>query len=425
MQILEIKNFGPLKDVAITLNQFNIIIGPQASGKSTINKLIYFFVAIVKEELIAIINENLKFKTTRNIEEIFTEKLQEKFYDLFGDMAIQKNYSIKFTYNNEIYIELNLKEPLNLVFKFSERLNSLILDVPKTTKEISNLSDEADYYTQIESLYNHFSVYFDWFSSSFIIPAGRIYLSNFSDAIREQIFRYALKTGKFNKQNHIIDLTLESFIEHITFLRENHNSINHINHNQNGTLHYIDDFELIANSILKGKYIRIADIDHLKLNEELTIKLNLASSGQQEAVWIILHLKHLLLNINHSMSIIEEPEAHLFPETQYDIIKLIALTANATHSSFCISTHSPYLLTAFNNLMYAHVVGQKFKSEVETLFIEKLWIDPSKISVYELSNGTLTPIIDTENNLILVEKLDSASDYINNDYETLCNIFYQ
>ena len=39
MTKLIIKNIGPIKDVDINLNKVNVIIGPQSSGKSTINKI--------------------------------------------------------------------------------------------------------------------------------------------------------------------------------------------------------------------------------------------------------------------------------------------------------------------------------------------------------------------------------------------------
>ncbi|MBO8485722.1 MAG: AAA family ATPase, partial [Bacteroidetes bacterium] len=39
MPRLSIKNIGPIKEVDIILNKINLIIGPQSSGKSTINKI--------------------------------------------------------------------------------------------------------------------------------------------------------------------------------------------------------------------------------------------------------------------------------------------------------------------------------------------------------------------------------------------------
>ena len=39
MAKLIIRNVGPIKDINIELNKINVIIGPQSSGKSTINKI--------------------------------------------------------------------------------------------------------------------------------------------------------------------------------------------------------------------------------------------------------------------------------------------------------------------------------------------------------------------------------------------------
>ncbi|MCR5456052.1 MAG: ATP-binding protein [Bacteroidales bacterium] len=43
MNKIEIYNFGPIKDATIDIKPMLVLIGPQASGKSTIAKLIFFF----------------------------------------------------------------------------------------------------------------------------------------------------------------------------------------------------------------------------------------------------------------------------------------------------------------------------------------------------------------------------------------------
>ncbi len=50
-QEIEIKNFGPLKEVQIEINNLLILTGEQASGKSTLAKCIYFFKYIPEEIL--------------------------------------------------------------------------------------------------------------------------------------------------------------------------------------------------------------------------------------------------------------------------------------------------------------------------------------------------------------------------------------
>jgi len=42
MQRLIIKNFGSIKDLDMEIKDFMVFIGPQASGKSTIAKAVYF-----------------------------------------------------------------------------------------------------------------------------------------------------------------------------------------------------------------------------------------------------------------------------------------------------------------------------------------------------------------------------------------------
>jgi predicted ATPase len=37
---LKIRDFGPIRDLNLAINKFNILIGPQASGKSTIAKVL-------------------------------------------------------------------------------------------------------------------------------------------------------------------------------------------------------------------------------------------------------------------------------------------------------------------------------------------------------------------------------------------------
>jgi predicted ATPase len=53
--------------------------------------------------------------------------------------------------------------------------------------------------------------------------------------------------------------------------------------------------------------------------------------------------------------VVEEPEAYLFPVAQKQIIDLIALLANQNENQVIVTTHSPYILSSFNNLLYAYI----------------------------------------------------------------------
>ncbi len=49
MEQLVINNFGGIKNISLDINTINIIIGPQASGKSIIVKLLFFFKSFLGE----------------------------------------------------------------------------------------------------------------------------------------------------------------------------------------------------------------------------------------------------------------------------------------------------------------------------------------------------------------------------------------
>ena len=56
--------------------------------------------------------------------------------------------------------------------------------------------------------------------------------------------------------------------------------------------------------------------ERLQVSEDRYVKINFASSGQKEAVWILNVVFYYLLNNKKTFFIIEEPESHLFPDAQ-------------------------------------------------------------------------------------------------------------
>ena len=49
MQRIIVKNFGPLKDIDLEIKDYMVFLGPQASGKSTLAKLIYGFKEVIRK----------------------------------------------------------------------------------------------------------------------------------------------------------------------------------------------------------------------------------------------------------------------------------------------------------------------------------------------------------------------------------------
>jgi predicted ATP-binding protein involved in virulence len=127
---------------------------------------------------------------------------------------------------------------------------------------------------------------------------------------------------------------------------------------------------------------------------------------------------------------IEEPEAHLFPISQKQIISLIATIYNAIGYSFFITTHSPYILTAINNLVVGQDAYDKANGDTEKLNrLENVLpadelIRLEDVSAYTLNKGKLESIIDMENRLIGSNLLDSVSDEFEAAFGVATDILY-
>jgi hypothetical protein len=102
------------------------------------------------------------------------------------------------------------------------------------------------------------------------------------------------------------------------------------------------------------------------------------------------------------------------------------------------STHSPYVLSSFNNLLYAHKVSvQILKQKVAEygnydsaiLYLEQNFetvfpavINPKSFSAYQISNGGADQIINRETGLIDDNFIDQASDEMGDDFDKLMEL---
>jgi predicted ATP-dependent endonuclease of OLD family len=235
------------------------------------------------------------------------------------------------------------------------------------------------------------------------------------------------------KNPDTLDYFTQSFVERINLLKTYFtDDLNTLIENKEISLDIGSDLsELLQNlltKILKGEYRFNADRDKERIyfNNNQYVKLQYASSGQQESVWILLLILRYILDKTSVFMVFEEPEAHLYPETQSDIVELIGLLANLYNNQIIITTHSPYILSSFNNLLYAYQVGTRKvgdeREAVESIVNSKSWINPDRISAYFISENGYKSIIDPELKLIQAEKIDSASSIINDKFNDLFNL---
>lgn len=93
-----------------------------------------------------------------------------------------------------------------------------------------------------------------------------------------------------------------------------------------------------------------------------------------------------------------------------------------------MTTHSPYILTAINNLLLAHstfnTVSQNLKNKVNNLVSQELFIDFKNIAAYSIQNGKVEKILEKDNQLISTNIIDSVSDIFNEEFDDLLTLKY-
>jgi AAA15 family ATPase/GTPase len=88
---LIIKNFAGIQELEIEIKRINILIGPQASGKSICAKLLFYFKNFVWEILSTVENE----KTKRDLDSNYSKTFEEYFPpDSWGNYDFLIRYEI-------------------------------------------------------------------------------------------------------------------------------------------------------------------------------------------------------------------------------------------------------------------------------------------------------------------------------------------
>jgi len=459
MQKIYIKNFGPIKEAEIEINRLLVIIGEQATGKSTISKLIYFFKSLGDDLF------NQFYKSEREFLDI-TEDLiipiREKYYDIFGSTFHLPQFEIRYYFSADKWLLLTLDaETKKLRPEFSSdfmcndfkndlrNVKQSIKNVERKIKSTNNLHEqlalEQEKLKLIQELSNLINKAFEnKQNDSLYVIAGRNATVGYSALFEKYLFaslqtkieenrKQAFKT----KEQTIDETLLLKFIERVLKVKGLFEKYN----NTAGLINSLPDNATNINvlriteqkmlQILKGKY-RIDSFGEKIMHENNKyVYLNNASSGQQEIIRILQDIFIVLYEKQKAFRIIEEPEAHLFPLAQKHIVELFALLINQnTENQIIITTHSPYIITAINNLLFAKRVvdaNNEVENEVENIIPSAYHLESSWLSAYSLSknNTYCENILNDKTGLIKQTYLDSVSDLLGSDFTNLYNLHKQ
>ncbi|GGA17950.1 hypothetical protein GCM10008018_72520 [Paenibacillus marchantiophytorum] len=433
MQKIIIKNFGPIRELEFNLNKFQIFFGPQASGKSTLSKSVYYFKSI-RDEIYEYIANHLQTDRDRVLSyNNIIYKLNTRFRSLFGFNYLQGNFFMEFNYRDEYFLKLKRVNNRDINFNFSKPFSSdlnRIISLVNSYKE--QLSKEK---RKRESLRSILGVHHRSFLNKIkymlndtfgddrevlYIPAGRSLISTLSNKL--------FLLFQISEHDRNVDSLIREFSEKIMDTRDYFDrDINELIYEKEGSTDDVDYkrkyfmFVEILRNILGGDYRFIEGKDRFYINQRNYIPLNFASSGQQESVWILYLMIYYYLENKDCFIVIEEPEAHLFPKAQRDMLMAISLFVNNKNNQCIITTHSPYLVSSMNNLLYSQHINKMY-GRSDLAIDQEFWIDPQSVVALFLSKGSVENMMDDETMLLTSKYIDTVSELNSDEFEAMYRI---
>lgn len=390
MKHLVIRHFGPIKEADMDLRRVNIIIGPQSSGKSTILK-IACFCDWMERQIELTQNPDKYCDSNFFIENLIgfhklEGYLQQETYIRYENDAVSFDYSEK---NKKCTFKWNEAKRwkykrTKIAYIPAER--NLVAAIPNWYQVNMNKDNILDFMKEWEFARKAF------LKGEQILDLPVKYEYN----AYNQGDRIKLENGKE------LDLTVASSgLQALTPL-------------------YVM-LRYLTSEYYKEAHTNVEQ-DMLRQNLHKVVAKECAGLTKGEQQNII----DTILTPHHTDLFVEEPEAHIFPSTQksfvYSLVEM--LNGNVQHTCF-LATHSPYILTAFNNIILAGetmAMSKEKADKVSVIMPKRQTLCYDEVAAFEMSNGRNHSIMDEDFRLISADAIDAASQEISNDFDYLLNI---
>lgn len=423
MRKLTVKNFSVIKDAELEFGKITVLIGPQASGKSLLCRLAFFFQQVVEEQAEEAIKASEEF-------EQFRQRVNDRFLFWFGfDPIATQSSEIRYCAGS-FTVSLTLERQ----------------GVSGGARVQWDFSPEfQDCYKLVWGKLNNEKVRRE------SLPNPKYFASEIRDKLSElrgqqspEVYSYIPSTRSFFLSIHQAIFGTAGRLDDIQLrFSQDFNYGFESRIPKPGLDHPLTQWiNAESERLLQGKVIAMGSDFHFMATDGRTLTLPVLSSGTQELLPLMTCLREYVaasasvekaLNLSHALHkrlfFLEEPESNVFPSTQYDLVRIFARMANepALDAYWVITTHSPYILSAFGNLLKAGKVGAQSAENhaaVEKTVAEKYWIKNSDFAAYKIENGALTSIFDKETGQIDGDYLDNVSSDIAEEFGQLLEIQY-
>lgn len=419
---LVVNDFSCIVSADFEVSGLTVLIGPSASGKSILSKLIFFFNDLLNDQW-QTLEEG---KGINSFKTLVKEKFKEWFpVEAWGDGKFQIEF-----YSGEYQVRISrieyrkkLGDNMRVwLSPFFEGQYEYALSALKETARFSdqNLMDHRllvanfDLQEKLRKITKK-RLGEDHVDSQTFIPAGRSFFTSIGKSI-----------AAF-EHSRILDPMILRFGRFYASVRERrfHMASSKAQPLLNGRL----------DSLMSGALVFERNKEYLRTEDGRKVPFSAMSSGQQELMPLVLALKRRAVMLDmpdfQQMLFVEEPEAHLFPAAQSSLVEVFVhfLAQSRGRAKMLITTHSPYVLAKLNNLIKAKEVagtrkGTRRSLQVQEIIKEDYWLDGANLNAYAIISGRLERIQDVDDNLIEAEYLDEVSGSIAAEFSRLLEVEY-
>ncbi len=414
---LKIEGFAGIKEFSIDLRKINVFIGPQATGKSVTAKLLYFF-----KSLLAQMYQLAGTFSKGEIKGVLRDAFEGYFpREAWGDGT----FSIRFEYKEEFVVlegsgGKTPKTRLSWSRKYDEIIDEYI-QAAEASRRVSPkpIPGQAVRVKSGDSvLPRNLSALLSY---QLFIPAGR----SFFAVLQKNVFTMLARDVRF-------DPFLEAFG---SFYEQSKQA--RISRKPGRGKSAEREINKLVSKVLGANYVLRDGGDFLKFPDGRIVDLAHVSSGQQEALPLAVILEKLIYpwpwpgNWSESKTVyVEEPEAHLFPATQRLVVELLATVFNTDPENlqFVVTTHSPYILTALNNLLQAGQLGEELADDASALKKLHRVVPKSRhlvagdVSAYYFDGKKAKSILSRQDGLINADVIDSVSEDLAIQFDKMLDI---
>lgn len=426
MRKLTVKNFSVIKEAELEFGKITVLIGPQSSGKSLLCKLAYF---LGTEIIVTAVSSLIERKSWEEFLPTVVRRFQSNFPT---EGWLKTSFRASFSSQEYTVALTGVGDPRSpdIQFSFSKEFQDLYFSISNnpakqpSADNIANRGLRQELWVELLHLLNR-----ERTQASTYIPAGRAFFT---------------VTGKSVSvlQNPDLDWITKGFASQIAW--DTRWKVGLLSTGRG----VVQEIEKETHRIAGGQAATVEDKPLFLSSDGRKLPLPLLSSGTQELLpmlnvinFLSFHQEHYsarlaaiekspLANIgNYSLLIyLEEPEANVFPKTQYDLVKLFAWLANdpVLDFDFTITTHSPYILTSFNNLIEAGQAARNnpaLHDEIAKIIPERYWIKEGDFKAYAIEDGTLKSILN-ESGFVEGNYLDQVSETIGDEFDRLIKLEY-